>query len=88
MGAVLPGEADCFPSGVSAALFITHRSIKPPGRQQLSSPALALARGDNAPGAAVFSRRLCGSVENHAQEATRLLAPAGFAFPPILPVSR
>lgn len=45
MGAVLPGEEGCFPSGMPAALFITHRSIKAPSRLQLPSPALASARG-------------------------------------------
>uniref|UniRef100_A0A8C0SBP8 Complement C1q tumor necrosis factor-related protein 3 n=4 Tax=Canidae TaxID=9608 RepID=A0A8C0SBP8_CANLF len=32
------------PSGMPAALFITHQSIKPPSRLQLASPALAFAR--------------------------------------------
>lgn len=82
-GLALPWE-DCLLSGMPAALFITHQSIKPPSRLQLSSPALAFARG--AP--AVFPSRLCGSVENHAREAARLLAPAGFVFSPILPLSR
>lgn len=40
-GLSCPGEEGCFPSGMPAALFITHQSIKPPSRLRLASPALA-----------------------------------------------
>lgn len=53
-----------------------------PAAARISSPGIC----PRSP--AVFSRRLWGSVEKHAREAARLLAPAGFAFPPLLPLSR
>ena len=90
MGPLLPAEEDPSPSGLPAALFITHRTIKTARPEAaLISSRCRLPEEPTAPRApAVFPGRLCASVENHAGKAARLLAPSGFAFPPFLPVSR